>query len=92
MMVEVEKRGSKDGVNRINPSGMAKAKARPGTSVKVYYTAIGYLYFLQTLASHSENLPTSTLIRDEIDPSPSPPNTRFAETFFETNDGFMATV
>jgi hypothetical protein len=43
-------------------------------------------------ASHSENLPTSTLMRDEIGPSPSPPNTRFAETFLETNDGFMAIV
>ena len=41
---------------------------------------------------HSGNLAISTLIRDEMDPSPCPPNIRFAETLLETKDGFMAIV
>jgi hypothetical protein len=42
--------------------------------------------------TQSENLPRSTFIRDEMGTSPSPPNTRFAETFLATKDGFMAIV
>jgi|SRR5712672_2364901 len=47
---------------------------------------------LYTKRHHSENFPTSTVMRDEIGPSPFPLNTRFAETFLATNDGFMAIV
>lgn len=49
----------------------------------------GRQYYTRT---HSENLPTSTFIRDEMGPSPFPPNTRFVETFLATKDGFIAIV
>jgi len=66
------------------------------------YTRAGRPYYevkqLNSLApprkqrTHSENLPTSTFIRDEMGPSPFPPNTKFAETFLATKDGFTAIV
>jgi hypothetical protein len=50
------------------------------------------LHHIGKKRTHSEIFPNSTFIRDEIGPSPSPPNTRFAETFLATKDGFIAIV
>ena len=93
----IERRRIKDAVNR-----KVSSLCGPGTSERILYTSASEpsstLRYKQDslrprpLGSHSENLTTSTLMRDETDPSPLPPNTRFAETFLETKDGFMAIV